>query len=60
MRNSITASLSMMVVFSFLLLLSGCEVIGDIFGAGVYTGMFIVIFVIVLIIILAARMMRRK
>lgn len=60
MRNSITASLSMMVIFSLLLMLSGCEVIGDIFGAGVYTGMFIVIFVIVLIIILVARMMRRK
>lgn len=50
----------MMIMFTLLLLLSGCEVIGGIFGAGVYTGMFIVIFVIVLIIVLAARMMRRK
>ena len=60
MKNSITAPLTMMIVFSLLLLLSGCEVIGDIFGAGVYTGMFIVIAVIVLIIILIARMMRKK
>lgn len=50
----------MMVVFTMLLMLSGCEVIGDIFGAGVYTGMFIVIFVIALIIFLVARMMRKK
>jgi len=60
MKNSITASLSMMLVFSLLLLLSSCEVIGDIFGAGVYTGMFIVIFVIVLIIFVIVRMMRKK
>lgn len=50
----------MTIVFSLLLLLSGCEVIGDIFGAGVYIGMFIVLFVIVLIVILVARVMRRK
>jgi len=50
----------MMLVFSLLLLLSSCEVIGDIFGAGVYTGMFIVIFVIVLIVFVIARMMRKK
>jgi hypothetical protein len=50
----------MMLVFSLLLLLSSCEVIGDIFGAGVYTGMFIVIFVIVLIIFVIVRMMRKK
>ena len=60
MKNSIVAPLTMMIVFAMLMLLSGCEVIGDIFGAGVYTGMFIVIFVIVLIIILVARMMRKK
>lgn len=50
----------MMIVFSLLLLFSGCEVVGDIFGAGVYTGMFIVIFVIALIVFLIARVMRRK
>ncbi len=50
----------MMIVFIMLTMLSGCQVIGDIFGAGVYTGMFIVIFVIGLIIFLVARMMRKK
>ncbi len=60
MKNSVVAPLSMMVVFTLLLLLSGCEVVGDIFGAGVYTGMFIVIFVIVLIIFLIVRMTRKK
>lgn len=50
----------MMIVFTLLLMLSGCEVIGDIFGAGVYTGMFIVIFVIALIIFLIVRLMRKK
>lgn len=59
MKNSIVAPLSMMIVFTLLLLLSGCEVVGDIFGAGVYTGMFIVIFVIALIIFLIARMRRK-
>lgn len=51
--------------YTFVLLLSSmmltsCEVIGDIFGAGVYTGMFIVIFVIALIIFLIVRMTRKK
>ena len=50
----------MIMSFVLLTMLSGCEVIGDIFGAGVYTGMFIVIFVIGLIIFLIARMMRKK
>jgi hypothetical protein len=40
--------------------LTSCEVIGDIFGAGVYTGMFIVIFIIVLVIFLVVRMTRKK
>ncbi len=39
--------------------LSGCEVIGDIFGAGVYVGMFIVIFVVVLIAIIARKIFKR-
>lgn len=40
--------------------LTSCEVIGDIFRAGVYTGMFIVIFIIALIIFLVVRMKRKK
>lgn len=39
--------------------MTGCELIGDIFGAGVYTGIFIVIVVIVLIVVIVARIFRR-
>ena len=38
---------------------TSCELIGDIFGAGVYTGIFIVIVVIVLIIVIVAKIFRR-
>jgi hypothetical protein len=39
--------------------LTGCEFIGDIFSAGVYTGMFLVIFVIVIIVVIIARLTKR-
>lgn len=38
---------------------SGCELVGDIFGAGVYTGVFIVIFIILLVIILVLKIRKR-
>lgn len=60
MKNSLTAPLFLMILFIMLTMLSGCQVIGDIFGAGVYTGIFIVIFVIALIIFLVVRVMRKK
>jgi hypothetical protein len=47
---------------SFLLLLvamTSCELIGDIFGAGVYTGIFIVLVVIILIIVIISRIFKR-
>jgi hypothetical protein len=50
MRNFTTA-----VILLQALLLTSCEVIGDIFGAGVYTGIFIVVFVIALIVFLVMR-----
>ena len=37
-----------------------CEMIGDIFGAGVYTGIILVVIVIVIIVIIAARAGKRK
>jgi hypothetical protein len=40
-------------------LCTGCEVIGDIFGAGVYTGVFLVIFVVVIIVVIIARIFKR-
>jgi hypothetical protein len=49
-------------IFSFLLLLltlSGCEFIGDVFGAGVYLGVFLSIFVVVVIIILLVRITKK-
>ncbi len=42
------------------LVVSGCEIVGDIFGAGVYVGIFIVIFVIVLIVVLISRIFRKR
>lgn len=45
--------------FLFLVSMTSCELVGDIFGAGVYTGIFIVIFVIVLIVVLVARIFKR-
>ena len=38
----------------------GCQVVGDIFGAGVYTGIFIVVFIIAIIIFIFSRISRRK
>ena len=43
-----------------MLTLSSCQVIGDIFGAGVYTGIFLVVFVIVMIGVIVLRLFRRK
>jgi hypothetical protein len=48
-----------LIVASLALVLTSCEAIGDIFGAGVYTGMFIVIFVVVLIVVVLSRIFRR-
>lgn len=42
-----------------MLVATSCELVGDIFGAGVYTGIFIVIVVIVLIIVIVAKIFRR-
>jgi starvation-inducible outer membrane lipoprotein len=54
MRNYILT-----LILSLAFLLTGCEVIGDIFSAGVYTGVFIVVFVIVVIVVVVARMGRK-
>lgn len=50
-----------LLLFAIMLFsMTSCEVIGDIFGAGFYTGMFVVVAVIVLIIWLVVRMGRRR
>lgn len=51
--------LSFLCFFFLLFAMTGCELVGDIFGAGVYTGIFIVIVVIVLIVVIVARIFRR-
>jgi hypothetical protein len=47
--------LSTLSIFSLLLLMTSCEVIGDIFNTGVFLGAFMVVFVIGLIVILVLR-----
>lgn len=41
------------------LTLTSCEAIGNIFSAGVYTGMFLVVLVIIVIIVVVAKMSKR-
>jgi hypothetical protein len=50
---------ALLYFFLFLVTMTSCELIGDIFSAGVYTGIFIVIFVIALIIVIVARIFKR-
>ncbi len=50
--------LNYVILLALALSLSGCEVVGDIFGAGVYVGMFIVIFVIVLIAVIIRKIFK--
>lgn len=44
-----------LIALSALTLLSGCELVGDIFKAGAYTGIFVVVIVIALIIWLLSK-----
>jgi hypothetical protein len=51
-----------LIVFSIILMmfiLTSCEMIGDIFSAGFYTGLFVVVLVVAVIIWLVSRMGRR-
>jgi len=57
MKNSI---LSILILILSATLLTSCEVVGDIFGAGVYTGMFIVVVVIIILIFGTTRIFRRR
>lgn len=49
------------IAFALFLLVmtSGCQAIGDIFGAGVYTGIFLVVFVIIIIVVIITRISKR-
>lgn len=57
MKNLLVYILALL--FSSITLVS-CQVVGDIFGAGVYTGIFVVIFIIVVIIFVVSRVLRKK
>jgi len=48
------------ILASFLTALSGCEVIGGIFKAGMGVGIFVVIFVIAIIIFIISRIGKNK
>ena len=50
-----------LILFTFLLLAAtSCRVVGDIFGAGFYTGIFFVVFLVVIVLFIIARVFRRK
>jgi hypothetical protein len=49
------SKLSILSIFTLALLMSSCEVIGDIFSTGVYLGAFMVVFVIGIIVLLVMR-----
>lgn len=54
MKNLITLSIVLM-----LFTLTNCELAGDLFSAGFYTGLFVVILVIAVIIFIVAKINRR-
>ncbi|MEX1238908.1 MAG: hypothetical protein WEB30_04295 [Cyclobacteriaceae bacterium] len=54
MKNLIFCGILLM-----LFTLSSCELVGDIFNAGFYTGLFVVILVIATIIFIVAKIRRR-
>ena len=51
MKNQVALGMMLM-----LLTLTGCEAIGDIFSAGVYTGLAIVVLVVIIIVWIVARL----
>lgn len=55
MKNITTLSVFLLMLLS----LTGCEVIGDIFGAGFYTGIFVVVLIIAVIIFFIFKMKRK-
>jgi hypothetical protein len=54
-----TTSLYIMILVLLAFTLTGCEAIGAIFNAGVYTGIFIVVMFIALILFLVIKLGKR-
>jgi hypothetical protein len=52
-------STCLILVFS-MLIFSGCELIGDIFKTGFYSGIFLVVLIIGIVIFIVARLSRKK
>lgn len=52
-------NLFVLCIVLMLLTLTSCEVIGDIFSAGVYTGLAIVVLVIIIIVWIVSRLNKR-
>ena len=59
MKNLVLLFFYLFVLTLFGSLLVSCQVVGDIFGAGVYTGIFLVVIVVVVIIAFIAKMRRK-
>ena len=57
MKSNIAASWLLLLLMLFL---SSCQAIGDIFKAGVWSGMLLVIAIIALIILVVSKMFNRK
>ena len=56
MKNLVALVLYVLVLTLSACLLAGCQVVGDIFGAGVYTGIFLVVVVVVVVIVIVVKM----
>jgi hypothetical protein len=57
MKSTLLSALFFLLLISTL---TSCEVVGDIFGAGVYTGMFVVVAIIIILIVVVSRIFKRK
>jgi hypothetical protein len=49
-----------LVILLMMFTLTGCELVGDIFSAGFYTGLFLVFLVIAIIVFIIARMRKGR
>ena len=52
-------NIAQLLIVLMVFVLSGCELIGDIFGAGFYTGIIVVVLVIVILGYLVYKIFRR-
>jgi hypothetical protein len=56
---NIMKTVQLVALFALAMTMTGCEVIGDIFSAGVYTGIFVVVIVVMIIIWILAKLRNR-